>query len=413
MLPTESFKKISQAFTDVVPVPTSGILTVALLSCALFGIQTYLDLPRGLLSVGAAVFQDGHLHRLLTYPFHHKTPAQLLLSVAALVLLGGSLERGVGTVRFLFLFSLLSSTAGFLYSVLDLVRSGDSRSPAEGLVPVTLACVALTTMRTKMTKGFLCGISFPTVALPWVLLLITSALVPHSVLPCNVVGILVGWMYGKGWLSLLNMSEVRAGALEKTVPFRLLRSIRGVKFVPASTEERRKTLLPRINPTPGSYPVQAYAPFPNVSTPNSNAGIYEGWPNSTGARPGTTPPGNPHGHGSARSFGPSQGLSSEQNLSQSCNHNHSDGHGHSHSAGHSDGYGHGHSDGHGHSHSDGHSHGDGYGHGHSDGHGHSHSDGHSHGDGYGHGHGCSHSYGHGDGYGHDHGHSHSDGHSHL
>uniref|UniRef100_A0AAQ4QRA5 Peptidase S54 rhomboid domain-containing protein n=1 Tax=Gasterosteus aculeatus aculeatus TaxID=481459 RepID=A0AAQ4QRA5_GASAC len=365
-----------------------------------------------------------------TYPFHHKTPAQLLLSVAALVLLGGSLERGVGTVRFLFLFSLLSSTAGFLYSVLDLVRSGDSRSPAEGLVPVTLACVALTTMRTKMTKGFLCGISFPTVALPWVLLLITSALVPHSVLPCNVVGILVGWMYGKGWLSLLNMSEVRAGALEKTVPFRLLRSIRGVKFVPASTEERRKTLLPRINPTPGSYPVQAYAPFPNVSTPNSNAGLSseqnlsQSCNHSDGHGHGHShSDGHGHSHSAGHSDGYGHGHSDGHGHSHSDGHSHgdgyghghSDGHGHSHSDGHShgDGYGHGHSDGHGHSHSDGHSHGDGYGHGHSDGHGHSHSDGHSHGDGYGHGHGCSHSYGHGDGYGHDHGHSHSDGHSHL
>ncbi|XP_037328129.2 rhomboid domain-containing protein 2 [Pungitius pungitius] len=352
MLRTENFKMIFQAFKEVVPVLTSGILTVALLSCVSFGIQTYLELPRGLLSVGAPVFQDGHLHRLFTYPFHHKTPAQLLLNVAALVILSGSLERGVGTVRFLFLFFLLSSTTGVLYSVLDLMRSGDSQSPAEGLVPVTLACVALTTMRTKMTKGFMCGISFPTMALPWVLLLITTALVPHSVLPCNITGILVGWMYGKGWLSLLNMSEVRAGALEKTVPFRLLRSIRGVKFVPASMEERRKTLLPQITPTPGSYPVQAYAPFPNVSTANSNVDIYEGWPNSTGARSATTPPLNPHGHGPARSFGLSQGHSSEQKFGQSCNHSHSDGH--------SDGHGHSHSDSHGHSHSHGH-----YGHSHS------------------------------------------------
>ncbi|KAM8880534.1 rhomboid domain-containing protein 2 [Spinachia spinachia] len=369
MLRTGHFKMIFQAFRDVVPVLTSGILTLALLSCALFGIQTYLELPPGLLSVGATVFQDGHLHRLITYAFNHKTSAQLLLNVAALVLLSGSLERGVGTVRFLFLFFLLSSTTGFLYSVLDLMQSGDGQNPAGGLVPVTLACVALTTMRTKMTKGFLCGISFPTMALPWVLLLITSAVVPHSVLPCNIIGILVGWMYGKGWLSLLNMSEVRAGALEKTVPFRLLRSIRGVKFVPASTEERRKTLLPQINPTPGSYPVQAYAPFPKVSMANSNHDIYEGWPNSTGARSSTTPPLSPYGL-STRSFGPSQAHSSEQNFGQSCNHNHSDGHGHSHS----DGHGHSHSDGHGHSHSDGH------GHGHSDGHGHghSHSDGHSH-----------------------------------
>ncbi|XP_034387046.1 rhomboid domain-containing protein 2-like isoform X2 [Cyclopterus lumpus] len=389
MTPTDNFKMIFQVFKDAVPVVTSGILTVVLLSCVLFGVQMYFNFPRGVLSVGAAVFQDGHLHRLVTYPFYHQTPAQLLLNVSALVFLGGSLEKGVGTVRFLLSFFLLSTTTGLFYSFLDLLQSDGGQSPAEGLVPVTLACVALTTMHTKMTKGFLCGVSFPTMALPWVLLIVTTALAPHSVLPCNILGILVGWLYGKGCPSLLNMSEVRAGALEKTAPFRWLRSIRGVMFVSASTEERRKTLLPQINPTPGSYPVQAYAPASSVGTANNRADIYEGWPKSTSALSGTTPPLNPHGHVSAHSFGHSQGHSLEQSFGQGCNQNHSDGHGHSHN--HSDGHGHSHnhSDGHGHSHnhSDGHAHS----HNHSDGHAHSHnhSDGHahSHGDGHGHSHG--------------------------
>ncbi|XP_075946221.1 rhomboid domain-containing protein 2 [Anarhichas minor] len=356
MIRTENFKMILQVFKDVVPVLTSGILIVVLLSCVLFGIQTYFNFTQGVFSVGATVFQNGHLHRLLTYPFYHKTSAQLLLNITALVFLSGSLEKGVGTVRFLFLFFLLSTTTGLFYSFLDLLQSDSgSQSHTEGLVPVTLACVALTTMHTKMTKGFLCGVSFPAMALPWVLLIITTALVPHSVLPCNIIGILVGWMYGKGWLSLLNMSEARAGALEKTMPFRLLRSIRGVKFVPASTEERRKTLLPRINPTPGSYPVQAYAPLPSVGTAN-RADVYKGWPKSTSALSGPTPPLNAHGHGSAHSFGLSQGHSSDQNFGQGCNHNHSDGHSHDHSDGHDHGHGHSHSHSHSHSHDHGHSH---------------------------------------------------------
>lgn len=308
------FKMICQLFHGVAPVPSCGVLTVVLSSVVLFGVQMCLNVTqRGVFSVGASVFRSGHLHRLLAFPLHHRTSAQLLLSAPALVFLGGSLEKGFGTVRFLFLFLLLSTTTGLLYSLLDLLQEdGGGQSHTEGLLPVALACVALTTMHTKMTKSFLCGVSFPTLALPWVLLILTTALVPHSVLPCNIIAVLVGWMYGKGWFSLVDLSEARAGVLEKMAPFRLLRSIGGVMFVPASTEERRKTLLPQINPTPGSYPVQAYAPLSSINTDTAGKS-YEGWPSSTSALSGPTP----HGHGPAQSFGLSHG--------HSCNHNHSHG----------------------------------------------------------------------------------------
>uniref|UniRef100_A0A4W6FYC6 Rhomboid domain containing 2 n=1 Tax=Lates calcarifer TaxID=8187 RepID=A0A4W6FYC6_LATCA len=246
MIRMDYFKTISQVLKDAVPAITSGIFTVVVLSCVLFGIQTYFNLTPSALQ-----------HRLFIYPFYHRTFAQLLLSIAALVFLSGSLEKGVGTVRFLSLFLLMSTITGFFYSFLELLQEDDSRSHTEGLVPVALACVALTTMHTKMTKGFLCGVSFPTMALPWVFLIITTALIPHCVLPCNVIAILIGWMYGKGFFSLLDMSEARAGALEKMMPFRLLKSISSVSFVTASAEERRKTLLPQINPTPGSYPTES------------------------------------------------------------------------------------------------------------------------------------------------------------
>lgn len=310
---------ILQVFRDFAPVITCGILTVVFWSCLLFGLQTYFNLTPGVFSVGAAVFQNVHFHRLFLYPFYHRTFAQLLLNLTALVFLSGSLEKGVGTVRFLFLFLLMSTTTGLWYSFLDLLQDDSSQRHVEGLVPVVLACVALTTMHTKMTKAFLCGVSFPTMALPWVFLIITTALIPHSVLPCNIIGILTGWMYGKGWFSRVDMSEAGAGVLEKMMPFRFLRSIGGVLFVPASTEGRRKTLLPQINPTPGSYPVQAYAPLSSNNVPATAAMMYEGWQNSTSALSQPTPSHHSHGHGSVHSFGLSHG--------HTCNHSH---HAHSH-----------------------------------------------------------------------------------
>lgn len=292
-------KVILGAFKDVVPAFPVGVLTVVLLACILFVIQSLLSFTPGVLSVGASVFQSGHIHKLFLFPFYHRASAQLFPSVIAMALLSGSLEKGFGTVRFLHLFFLMSATIGVFYSFLDLLQSDSPQSHTEGLLPVALACVALTTMHTKMTKGFLCGVSFPTIALPWLLLILTTALIPHSVLPCNVIAVLVGWMYGKGWFSFLDLSEARAGILEKMMPFRMLRSIGGVMFVPVSTEERRRTLLPQVNPTPGSYPVQAYAPVSSTNSADTTAKFYEGWPNMTSASSCPASPLHPHGHSSA------------------------------------------------------------------------------------------------------------------
>lgn len=318
----ENFKLFVKVLKDVFPVPTSGIVTVALFSCFLFCMKTFLNLTQGILSIGSSVFQSGHVHSLLLYPFYHQTVAQLLLNITALLLLCGSKEKSVGTVRFLYLFLLLSSTTGVFYSFLDFLQDEDMQTHAEGLLPVTLACVALTTVHTKMTKGFLCGVSFPSVALPWVLLMICTALIPGSVLLCNVIAILIGWVYGKGWFSLIDISEARAVVLEKMVLFRLLKRISEGTFIPASTEERRKTLLPQINPTPGSYPVQAYAPLSSFNS-NTTRTTYEGWPHLTGSFPSSAPPPNLHGH--AHIFGHNHGHSSGQSFQHSCDHGHSHG----------------------------------------------------------------------------------------
>ncbi|XP_061536023.1 LOW QUALITY PROTEIN: rhomboid domain-containing protein 2 [Phycodurus eques] len=282
---------LRSVFREAFPVVTSGMFVVSLASCAAFGLQSYLDLSQGSLSVGASVFVRGHVHTLFTFPFYHRSLTQLLLSICTMVFLSGSLEKGFGTVRFLFVCILMSTITGLLYAFLDLLQ-GRNR-PTGGLVPMALACVALTTTRTKMTKGFLCGVSFPTMALPWVFVLMTSVLIPHTALPCSIIATLVGWMHGRGWFSFVDLTEARAGLVEKTPPLRLLRRISVALFVPASAEDRRKTLLPQINPTPGSYPVQAYAPSADVAVSGS-AEMHEGWLNAATAASGPALFSNPH-----------------------------------------------------------------------------------------------------------------------
>lgn len=281
---------IFQLLKELAPFPSCGIVTVTILSCVLFGIQTFFNWTQAGLSVGASVFLNGHIYRLLTYSFYHQTSAQLLFNIAALLFLCSSLEKGFGTVRFLLLFPVLSTTTGLFYSLEDLLQYGGDEQEADGLLPAVLACVTLTTTRTKVSKGFLCGISFPSMALPWILLIL-AWFAPRSRMPCNITAILVGWVHGKGWFSLLEVSEAKAGALEKTLPFRLLRRMSGATFVPASMKERRKTVLPQINPTPGSYPVQAYAPLSTLNAVHSTGRFHEGWPSvsSVSAAPEPAP----------------------------------------------------------------------------------------------------------------------------
>lgn len=309
-----------QTLKDATPEVTSGILVVVSLSCLLFTLQQYFIFTEAIFSVGANVFMNGEVHRVFTYPFYHRTPVQLLLNIGVLALLCGSFEKGVGTVRFLFLFLMVSTCTGLCYALLDLFLHDTTQNPAEGLVPIALALVAVTTMHTRMAKGLFCGVSIPTASLPWVFLIATFICIPYTVLPCNIIAILIGWVYGKGWLSILDMSEARASVLEKVTPFRFLRNIPGVRHIPASPEERRKTLLPEINPTPGSYPVQAYAPLSSVNTMGTTTPeMYEGWPNATSAS-GT--PLKPQGHRTE--------ITGGDTTAHSCNHSHSTGHSQEH-----------------------------------------------------------------------------------
>ncbi|KAJ0033034.1 hypothetical protein NQD34_000141, partial [Periophthalmus magnuspinnatus] len=312
------YKMILEVLKEVSPKLTSGILTVILASSLLFGVQEYcnIGISQGLFSVGASVFENGHIHRLFLYPYHHKTVGQLLLSITVFAFLSGSLERGFGTVRFLIMFFLLSTTSGLAYAILDLLQG--STNQTEGLLPTALSCMALTTMHTRMTKGFLCGVSFPTIVLPWVFLIITTILIPNAVLPCNIIAVFTGWLYGRGWFSLLQMSESRASVLEKNVPFRFLRAASPATFVPASTEERRKVLLPQVSsPPPGTYPVQAYAPASSVGPQNSASMPYDSWGiynNTLSSFPVPLHPlGQSHGHSHAPFHG---------HHSHSCNHSH-------------------------------------------------------------------------------------------
>ncbi|XP_071240622.1 rhomboid domain-containing protein 2-like [Salvelinus alpinus] len=210
------------------------------------------------------------VHKLITYSFHHKTVTQLLLRIGVLVLLCGGIDFSVDAVWVL-MFQFLSISTGVLYTILGLVLFGASaQNQVEGLVPVSLSHMGMATVYSLMVKGFLFGVSVPMLGLKWLFLVIVTLLVPHTVFLCNpiiaggdlypysnlivvennhdtlhyvtslsvvssVVKCCSGETYGKGWHSLLDMSDARASVLDKKMPFRLLRDNFGFRksFLPS------------------------------------------------------------------------------------------------------------------------------------------------------------------------------------
>ncbi|KAJ8402230.1 hypothetical protein AAFF_G00370950 [Aldrovandia affinis] len=232
----------------------------------------------GVLDLGTSVVVNGHVHKLFTYPFSHKDGNQLLLSAGVLLPFCSGLERSVGTVRFTYLLMLLSACTGLTHALMELLLfAAAERSHVQGFIPPALALLGMATVHSRMRKAVLLGVSVPTAALPWILLLFTL-LIPDTVFLCNVVAILVGEIYGVGWFSPLDLSEARASVLDKKMPFRLMRMLATGLYVPASIEERRRTLHQLCRPAPGSYPVQAYAPassVPSAQGTDASPHMYE------------------------------------------------------------------------------------------------------------------------------------------
>ncbi|XP_076876405.1 rhomboid domain-containing protein 2 [Brachyhypopomus gauderio] len=333
----KTFIKGLQKFSNFVSALefTSGIALVVVLSCVLTIVTKYLHISGDLLSLDSNVVLGGHIHKLFSYTFYHKDVGHLFLGVALLVFFCSGLENGVGTVRFLHQLFLLSTFVGVEHVLLQtLLFSPSTRSSVSGLIPVSLAVLGMVTIGSRMRKAFLMGVSVPTATLPWIILLFVTLLTRNTAFLCNVLAVVTGEMYGMRWFSVLEMSESKACVLEKKMPFRWLKRMAGVKYIPASTEERKKDLHTICSPPPGSYPVQAYAPASalNPQSVGSLPNSLEGWSHSTYIQQNYTVPSAYAGYAFGPGFGTSHGHG----------HSHSYGHSHGHECGSTPGHSHGH-----------------------------------------------------------------------
>ncbi|KAI2659685.1 Rhomboid domain-containing protein 2 [Labeo rohita] len=307
-----SWKK---TFADYVPdiELTCGVVIVIVLSCVFSVIPYYLNISEHFFSLESSAVTGGHVYKFFTYFLYHKNMIHLFLSAFLMAFPCRGLERGIGTVRFLYRSLVLSSICGLLYVLLEsLLFYPPSRSSVNGLAPLALSVLGMMTINSAMRKAYIMGVSVPTASLPWIILIIITLFLPNTVFLCNVLAIVTG---------ILQISESRASVLEKKFPFRLLKQIPGVQFIPASTEERNKPLdLTKI--PPGSYPVQAYAPVnvTNGQVAGRLPNTFDGWPVSL--------------------YPQQQYTFTSPYVGVSGGHNHGHGHGHGHSHGHHHGHSH-------------------------------------------------------------------------
>lgn len=135
------------------------------------------------------------VYKLITYCLYHKNSTSLFLNAIVMVYPCIGLEKGIGTIRFLYQSLLLTSISGLLHLLLEsLLFSPSNRSSVNGLIPLALAVLGMATINSAMRKAYFMGINVPTASLPWIILMIVTVAFPNTVFLCNVLAIITGIM---------------------------------------------------------------------------------------------------------------------------------------------------------------------------------------------------------------------------
>ncbi|NXC43418.1 RHBD2 protein, partial [Penelope pileata] len=205
-----------------------------------------------------AALRAGEVHRLLTYVFVYEDLLSLTCGALIIWYFAGSFERSVGTVKHCFLTAVFTVLSGLLHLFLEPVVSRLSEvEDAKGFLPVAFAMLGVSTARSRMKRALCFGFRVPVVLVPWILLC-AAWFIPHSSLPSNLCGLLLGEAYGLGCCFCLDLPESVGSKLDRMFPFSLLKRIPGLKYIPGSSAERRASESSKIIPPPGSYPTQSY-----------------------------------------------------------------------------------------------------------------------------------------------------------
>ncbi|XP_060612710.2 rhomboid domain-containing protein 2 [Anolis sagrei] len=215
------------------------------------------------LSLSPEALSGLQVYRLVTYIFVYDDPLSWLCGAIVVWYFAGSFEKSVGTVKHSLLTMAFAVAAALLYLLLSpALASLLEAADATGFAPVAFAMLTASIARSPLRNMLLLGFNVRVFLVPWLLLGVAwFALI--SPFLANLCGILIGNLYGYGFCSRVDLPESTASRLDQKIPFRLLKRIPVLQYVPGSLAERRASQTRKINPVPGSYPTQSYqAPPP-------------------------------------------------------------------------------------------------------------------------------------------------------
>uniref|UniRef100_A0A8C5PUM4 Peptidase S54 rhomboid domain-containing protein n=1 Tax=Leptobrachium leishanense TaxID=445787 RepID=A0A8C5PUM4_9ANUR len=207
----------------------------------------------------AGLLESFTVYRLITYIYFHEDLRSFGCSCVIIWYFGTGFEESVGTAKFLFLTPLFSVCVGMVYLAITAtglsLPIGDGR--VQGFTALAFSMVTIFCIRTRLRRMPFFGFMVPIRVFP-VLFLFPALFIPHAPVFSNMCGILVGAVFGLGGFFCLDLSESLLCRVEQLLPFRVLKRIPGCKYIPASSAERSASQTRKINPPPGSYPVQQY-----------------------------------------------------------------------------------------------------------------------------------------------------------
>ncbi|XP_053563397.1 rhomboid domain-containing protein 2 [Bombina bombina] len=240
------------------------------------------EVPGARMDLEAGILGGIDVHRLITYICFHEDLSSLVCSCLLIWYFGGGFEENMGTVKFFFLTPLFAVSSGLVY--LAILATGlhlpmDDRVQGFTAVAFSMMCVFIA--RSSLKRLMFFGFMVPIKIMP-LLFLLLALFIPHAPVLSNVCGILVGTVYGMGSCFFLDLPESLMSRLEQMLPFKLLKRLPFVKYIPATLAERNASQTRKINPPPGSYPTQQYyTPSPGLSksyNPYHNARPTGTWP---------------------------------------------------------------------------------------------------------------------------------------
>jgi len=173
------------------------------------------------ITISPKLVMDGEVWRIITAPFFHGDILHIAMNMLTFTQLGVTFERTVGTCSFfyhVFIFAILSNIlyiliAGFMYIG---GRLNEWTGSAIGFSGVLFCLMVIDNAASGGSERSVFGLFLvPTEYYPWVMLVLTSLILPHVSLLGHASGLIIGLIYQSGVLNWIIPSSSFFISLER------------------------------------------------------------------------------------------------------------------------------------------------------------------------------------------------------